>query len=49
MAKAVHDKNKKGSRSKKAGQSKWRERVKSLGKTCSLLWCVPQCTCRLTL
>ena len=32
MAKAVHDKNKKGSHSKKAGQSKRRERAKSLGK-----------------
>ncbi|MDO4335713.1 MAG: hypothetical protein Q4C37_07795 [Bacteroidales bacterium] len=33
MAKAVHDKNKKGSRrKKKAGQSKWRDRAKSLGK-----------------
>ncbi|GFI11294.1 hypothetical protein IMSAGC007_03767 [Lachnospiraceae bacterium] len=33
MAKAVHDKSKKGSRrKKKAGQSKWRERAKSLGK-----------------
>lgn len=33
MAKAVQDKSKKGSRrKKKAGQSKWRERAKSLGK-----------------
>ncbi|WP_281510053.1 hypothetical protein [Muribaculum gordoncarteri] len=33
MAKAEHDKSKKGSRrKKKAGQSKWRERAKSLGK-----------------
>ena len=33
MAKAVHDKSKKGSRrKKKAGQRKWRERAKSLGK-----------------
>lgn len=33
MAKAVHDKSKKGSRrKKKAGQSKWRERAMSLGK-----------------
>lgn len=33
MAKAEHDKSKKGSRrKKKAGQSKWRERAKNLGK-----------------
>ena len=32
MAKAVHDKSKKGSRRKKSGQIKWRERAKSLGK-----------------
>lgn len=32
MVKAVHDKSKKGSRRKKSGQSKWRERAKSLGK-----------------
>ena len=33
MAKAVHDKSKRGSRRKKnAGQSRWRERAKSLGR-----------------